>query len=329
MDQHTIKAILPNITVAIPTYNGAKRIPLVLECLKRQTQLENINWEIIVVDNNSQDNTAEVIKQYQTQWSTQVPLRYCFEPQQGAAFARQKAVKEARGALVGFLDDDNLPEENWLSEAISFSHKYPKAGAFSGRIYGQYETPPPDGFEKIKAFLAIRDHGCKPIKFQPERLNLPPAASLIVRRKAWLESSKQGPKLSGPSRLNGNAASFIGGEDYEALLYLHKAGWEIWYAPQLCTHHQIPATRLKKDYLLSLAKGCGLATYQLKCISSSPQKSKIVFIKILAGNLKRIILHWLKYRNRIDSELELSVAWEFYWGSFLSPFVNPSRDRSK
>lgn len=313
-----------DITVAIPTYNGAGRIGLVLEHLKAQVKATNLRWEVLVVDNNSQDNIVEVIKKYQSKWSSEIPLRYCFELRQGAAFARQKAIKEADSELIGFLDDDNLPEENWLSEAVSFSQNHPEAGAFSGRIYGQYESPPPEGFEKIKAFLAIRDHGPKIKEFEPENLNLPPGASLVVRKKAWTENVPKKPNLTG--KIPG---LFIQGDDYEPLIHIYQGNWKILYNPELKTHHQIPASRFEKQYLTKLSKGCGLATYQLKCINASPQKSLVLFFKILLGNLRRIVVHWLKYRNRIDSELDLSVFWEFYWGSFMSPFVNTGKGVAK
>ena len=54
-----------DITVAIPTYNGAERLPKILERLLTQTGVENLRWEIIIVNNNSSDNTAEVIQEYQ------------------------------------------------------------------------------------------------------------------------------------------------------------------------------------------------------------------------------------------------------------------------
>ncbi|MEM0981635.1 MAG: hormogonium polysaccharide biosynthesis glycosyltransferase HpsE [Cyanobacteria bacterium P01_H01_bin.58] len=323
MSESTNEPGLLDITVAIPTYNGASRLPQVLERLKAQTSAADIRWEILVVDNNSQDNTAEAVQQHQTQWPSAIPLRYCFESRQGAAFARQLAIREAQGALVGFLDDDNLPEPNWVAEAVAFSRQYPKAGAFSGRIYGAYETEPPEGFEKIKAFLAIRDHGPQVMSFAPLDLRLPPAASLIVRKQAWLESVPKEPTLTG--KLPG---LFIQGDDYEPMIYLHKANWEILYNPRLITHHQIPQQRFEKAYLLTLAKGCGLATYQLKCIRATPQEAMMVFMRTVGGNLRRLIMHGFKYRQRIWHELEPGMLWAFYWGSFLSPFVKIKRKSS-
>ncbi len=77
-----------DFTVAIPTYNGQSRLPELLERLRNQLYTEDFSWEIIVVDNNSNDNTAKVVQSYQENWSCPYPLKYCFEPQQGAAYAR-------------------------------------------------------------------------------------------------------------------------------------------------------------------------------------------------------------------------------------------------
>ena len=63
-----------NLTVAIPTYNGENRLPQVLDKLKEQVNTENINWEVIVIDNNSSDGTAKLVKEYQENWLQDDPL---------------------------------------------------------------------------------------------------------------------------------------------------------------------------------------------------------------------------------------------------------------
>ena len=92
-----------DFTVAIRTYNGAKSIPQVIEQLRSQIETEHINWEIIVVDNNSTDNTAQIIQEYKSTWKKTYPLKYYFEPKQGAAIARRRAMEEAQGELVAAI----------------------------------------------------------------------------------------------------------------------------------------------------------------------------------------------------------------------------------
>lgn len=303
-----------DFTVAIPTYNGAKRLPQLLDRLRSQTQIDSLAWEILIVDNNSRDETAAVVQALQADWSHPFPLRYCFEPEQGAAFARQRAVREAQGVWIGFLDDDNLPAPDWLASAVQFSQRSPQLGAFSGPIRGDFEVAPPANFEKIQGFLAIRDHGPEPMQFDAARLRLPPAASLVIRKQAWLEAVPARQKLTGklPGRL-------IQGDDYEPLLHLHRAGWQIWYNPGMQTFHQIPRQRLERAYLLELARGCGLATCQLRMISAASDRSKpIVLLKGLLGDLNRAGRHWLTYRHCLQTDLIPACEMSFHVGCVLS-----------
>jgi glycosyltransferase involved in cell wall biosynthesis len=304
-----------DITVAIPTYNGEKRLPIILEKLRSQTEINYLKWEIIIVDNNSNDNTAEVIQNYQNNWFNHYPLRYFRELEQGAAFARLRAVREAQGELIGFLDDDVLPAPDWVKEAVTFGKKHPQAGVWGGQIHGSYEVKPPENFKRIQSFLAIRERGEKSNLYEPENLSLPPAAAVVVRQKAWCDNVPNRPILGGkvPGLL-------VQGDDYEPLLYIHKAGWQIWYNPAMHTYHQIPHWRLEKDYLISLARGCGLCICQLRLLNAKTWQKPLIFIKIFLGNLRRLLKHLIQHKGQLQSDVIALVEMEFYWSSMLSPF---------
>lgn len=306
---------MTDFTIAIPTYNGAKRLPPLLERLRSQLQPESATWEIVVVDNNSTDETAQVVQTYQAQWSASFPLRYCFEPKQGLSFARQRAIQEAKGIWVGFLDDDNLPAQDWVVQAIVFGRANPQVGAFGGQIHGDFAVQPPANFSRIQSLLAIRERGEKPNRYQPELLSLPPGAALVVRRQAWCDCVPQHTALVG--RVNG---SMLAGEDYEVLLYLYKAGWEIWYCPTLHTYHQIPSHRLEKSYLLSLARGAGLSIFYLRLINVSRGQVPLLTVRMLLGNLGRILRHLSQYGTLVRTDLVAACELELMLGSLLSPF---------
>ncbi|MBD2103616.1 hormogonium polysaccharide biosynthesis glycosyltransferase HpsE [Leptolyngbya sp. FACHB-261] len=304
-----------DFTVAIPTYNGASRLPAILDRLKTQVQVDQIAWEIIIVDNNSKDDTAKVVQEYQANWPEAFPLKYYFEAEQGAAFARVRAVQEAQAELIGFIDDDNLPAPDWVSAAYSFGQEHPKAGAYGGQIHGDYEVAPPENFRRIQSFLAIRERGSKPHLYDPENLSLPPAAAVVVRKSVWYNHVPSRPKLSGKVR-----GSMVQGDDYEPLLYMYRAGWEIWYNPAMHTHHQIPHWRLERDYLMSLVRGSSLCICDLRMINAKSWQKPIVFTKILLGSTRRTLLHVLKYRGKIKTDLIAACEMEFFLGSLLSPF---------
>lgn len=306
-----------DFTVAIPTYNGANRLPLVLEKLRSQINTENISWEVIIVDNNSSDNTSKIVQDYQSRFSEFVSIRYLFEPQQGAAFARLKAIKEAKGTYIGFLDDDVLPDKNWIYAAYSFCQAHPQAGAVGGQIHGDFEVEPPPEYKRVYPFLSIREHGSKPRLFEPNKLNLPTTASLVVSKKVWNESFPEHLTLSGRV-----GSSMVASEDYELLLYIHKNGWEIWYNPNMESYHKIPAHRLERGYLLSLGRSCGLPTYFLLTINAKSWEKPILFVRTLLGNSRRIILHLIKYRGEVRTDLIPAFELEFFLGSLLSPFYS-------
>ncbi|MGK7872358.1 MAG: hormogonium polysaccharide biosynthesis glycosyltransferase HpsE [Xenococcaceae cyanobacterium] len=304
-----------NFTVAIPTYNGETRLPLVLDRLRSQVNTEQLSWEIIVVDNNSTDNTAQVVQENQANWHHAYPLKYCFEPEQGAAFARKRAVKEAQGELIGFLDDDNLPAPDWVAAAYLFAKEHPAAGAYGSQIHGAFEVEPPPNFERIKAFLAITERGSEPLLYNPKLKLLPPSAGLVVCKEAWLKCVPSRCILSG--RVPG---SMLTGEDLEVLAYIQQAGWEIWYNPRMEVEHKIPASRLTRDYLISFIEGIGLSRYVTRMIGVKPWLKPIFFLAYLVNDLRKIIFHLLKYGRAIKTDLVAACEMKLFVSSLISPF---------
>jgi len=82
------------------------------------------------------------------------PLRYVLEERQGKSYALQTAVEEARRTWVALLDDDNLPASDWVAALVHFGNKRPNAGAFGGRVHGQFEEDLPKSFGPVKPLLA-------------------------------------------------------------------------------------------------------------------------------------------------------------------------------
>ena len=304
-----------DFTIAIPTYNGAKRLPQVLDKLRSQTDVESISWEVIVVDNNSTDNTAELVKEYQQNWLSNVPLRYCFEAEQGAAFARKRAIRESAATLVGFLDDDNIPAPNWVAAACKFAREHPKAGAYGSQIHGDFEAEPPPNFDRIKPFLAITERGSEPLLYNPKNKLLPPSAGLVVRREAWLACVPERCILSG--RIPG---SMLTGEDLEVLSYIQQSQWEIWYNPAMELDHQIPWHRLEREYLIPFMRGIGLSRYVTRMAGVKAHIKPILFAAYMVNDLRKLFLHLLKYGGSVQGDLVVACERELLIGSFKSPW---------
>lgn len=309
-----------DFTVAIPTYNGEERLPQVLDRLLAQVSVESLRWEVIVVDNNSSDGTARLIERYQTHWPSAFPLTYCLETEQGAAFARQRAVEAAQGTLIGFLDDDNLPAPHWVAAAHAFAQAHPTVGAFGGQVLGDFEVPPPANFERIAPFLALVERGSTPHRYEPSKKILPPGAGLVVRRQTWQQAV--------PKRLvlnNKGKAAGLASEDLETLLHIQRAGWEIWHNPEMRIYHQIPRWRLERDYLMTLLRCVGLSRHRIRMLSIKTWQRPLAFPAYLANDLRRMILHFLKYRKVLKSDAIAASELELHRSSLVSPFFLWSR----
>lgn len=323
---------MPDFSVVICTYNGENKLPQVLEKLKEASTAwsEDLSptdrafqWEIIVVDNNSSDRTASVVQQFQVDWHSNastggsknissVPLRYCFEPRQGLAFARRRAIQETQSPLIGFLDDDTLPAADWVSAAVRFGWQYPDAGAYGSSIQGLYEVSPPKGFERIACCLAIIDRGAIPFQYASDRGVLPAGAGMVIRRQAWLEQVPAMPQLTGVSANSLRAK----GEDVETLSYIRRS-WPIWHNPAMKLQHIIPKERLEPGYLRRLYWRIGISRYPLRRLNYRAWQWPSMVALYFVSDLKKLL--WkLALTRQIGSVERCEFA--LLLGSLLSPF---------
>ncbi|NJL86171.1 MAG: glycosyltransferase family 2 protein [Leptolyngbyaceae cyanobacterium SM1_1_3] len=304
-----------DFSVVICTYNGASRLPRVLERLRSQYCTDPISWEILIVDNNSSDATALVVQSYQQQpWDIQ--LRYLFEPQQGLAYARRCAVRVAQGKWIGFLDDDTLPALNWLASAYRFSQQHPEAGAFGGRICGWFEAPPPLNFERIASCLAVIDRGEFAFAYSAGRGVLPAGAGMVINTAAWRQCVAAQPWLAG---VRGTSLASKG-EDVETLSYIRQAGYPIWYNPQMQLLHHIAPERLQSEYLMRMFRGIGLSRYPLRMLGRRSWQRPLLLLLHGLNDARRLGQHLLRRRQSLhQQDLVSQCELMLYWSSLVSP----------
>src|SRR6185437_3196683 len=129
------------ISVVVCTYNGAARLPQTLAHLAAQENTGAVAWEVLVVDNASTDDTAEVARRC---WPADAPtpLRVVDEPRIGLSSARIRGFSEARYEIVSFIDDDNWVANDWISRVSETMSADSKLGAFNGLSYPVCEIEP-------------------------------------------------------------------------------------------------------------------------------------------------------------------------------------------
>jgi glycosyltransferase involved in cell wall biosynthesis len=246
----------PPTSVVIPTFNGAMRLPHVLAALVAQTAPDR-SFEVIVVDNASTDATSLVAREdpaVAQLGARGVAVRVIAEPRQGLTFARIAGVAAARSDAVCFLDDDNLPDPDYLENGIA-AFADPSLGLAISRVRPRWETVPPPSVLRRRHLLAINDYlGDEPVDYGASATPAPTiGAGLWVRRSAFLKAVPwERPELLMPDRVG---QRLVSGGDIELGVLIGKAGYRRIYAPTLRLVHEIPGRRFETSYLRSLIDG--------------------------------------------------------------------------
>ncbi len=236
------------VSVVICTYNGAARLPATLAHLAAQKGGDGLEWEVIVVDNASTDDTAEVARRC---WPPDAPalLRIVHEPRSGLANARVRGFAEARHEIVSFVDDDTWVADDWISIVSEVMSKSPGLGALGSLAYPACEIQAPPWFERFKINYAIlTDDNLSVIGEPPVALF---GAGLSVRRTAWRQLVRDNFSFGG---LGMTGSKLGGGEDNELTCSLREAGWELRVDPRLRIEHFLPSNRLNWPYLRRLVR---------------------------------------------------------------------------
>jgi len=233
------------ISVIVCTYNRSQSLRKTLGSLARLLTPAGMAWELIVVDNNSTDDTAEVVKTFAAASSFNV--RYVFEISQGLSHARNAGIRAARGEVFAFTDDDVTVDPHWLCELRNTFDQFACIG-IGGRIVPVWTTPKPswlevDGPHSLYSGTVISfDHGDEPCELSTS----PVVGANMAFKKVVFE--KYGVFRTDLGR-RGNDSMI--GEESEFCTRLLRAGEKLVYAPRALVHHPVPKTRLKKSHFES------------------------------------------------------------------------------
>ncbi len=235
------------------------RLQQTLDGLKSQ-DLDKALWEIIIIDNNSNNNFAE-----QLELSWHPSARIVTEPKQGLTHARLKGFAEAKGNVIIMIDDDNVAEPNYLSEVKRIFESDSELGAIGGKSLPIFEAPAPDWLQEFYGNLALRDPGEEIItsKWESRYPEYSPlGAGMALRRealRAYTDKATAGESLI--SDRSGGSLTSSG--DNDIVIEVLKSWWSVGYFPSLVIHHIIPKERLQVDYLARLINNTSKSWVQL------------------------------------------------------------------
>ena len=242
------------LTAIICTYNRAKYIGGLLESVAKN-DLAKSAYEIVLVDNNCTDNTREICEAF-AKAHKDVQFRYVLEPEQGLSAARNKGIKEAKGDVIVYIDDDALVDTDYLRTYAEWFETHPETMACGGPIEPLYETKEPSWMTPYtKALLtAWMNYGDKVREYPKGRY--PGGGNAAYRKEVF---DKVGLFNTALGRKGGN---LMGSEEKDIFDKMHSLGMQVLYLPTPILHHIIPQAKLEPDYFNRLTTQIGISERQ-------------------------------------------------------------------
>jgi glucosyl-dolichyl phosphate glucuronosyltransferase len=231
------------ITVVLCTYNRCRSLAKALASVAASELPPSVEWEVLVVDNNSHDQTREVVESFCRQYPGR--FRYVLEGEQGKSHALNTGIREARGQILAFMDDDVTVEPKWLRNLTRGISNGEWVGA-GGRILPAEKLVPP-------RWLALEGrYGMGGVLFAhfdlgdlAGELDRPPYGTNMAFRKGVF-------RKYGPFRidLGPSPGQEIRNDDAEFGRRLMAAGEHLRYEPSAVVYHEIPRNRISKKFFL-------------------------------------------------------------------------------
>lgn len=230
------------VSAVVCTYNRLDCLRKAIQSLVAQT-LPKDQYEIIIVDNGSTDNTKQVVLQ---DYSYVPNLRYLYEPIIGVSMARNTGWRKAKGEIVAQLDDDMVADTEWLKMILRvFDDVQPTPVCVGGKVKPLWEISKPDWLpQSLWGYLSLLDMGDEPHWCDCPREWLV-GCNIAYARKFLVEAG--GFNV----RLGRKGLSLAGaGEEVELFRKIKQRGEKLYYEPRAIAYHFIPKERLRKRWFI-------------------------------------------------------------------------------
>ena len=265
-------------SIAICTYNRAELLRTTLRSLEQVVGIDAADVEVVIVDNNSTDDTPQVLLHP----TGRLRLIVVQESQQGHCFARNRAVAQAQGEVILWTDDDVQFDRHWLAEYRQVIQEDHASSFWGGPIQPKFLDPAPkwiqENWKRLGGCFAARDLGPTPRVLDAE--HLPYGANFAVRR----DLCQQFPFDIQLGR-KGNAV--VGEDERDFLLRLLQQGHAGRWVPTAKIEHLIPKSRATLQYVAQYFAGqARVQAYR----GQQPTMTKREFAQAVSH-------HWLRWHG--------------------------------
>lgn len=231
-----------DVSVILCTYNRCESLAKTLESLAIMEMPSHLQWQVLVVNNNSSDETATVVEQFRQRFPGR--FTYLFEPSQGKSFALNTGIRASGGRVLAFIDDDVVAAPGWL-ENITGDILAGRCSGTGGKILLDPDFTPPEwlpveGPFSLAGMLAVFDLGT-----ESRPLDRPPFGTNMAFLRAMFDKYGLFRTDMGPA-----PGSEIRNEDVEFCRRLMNGGEVLQYEPDAVVYHAVPARRRTQEYFL-------------------------------------------------------------------------------
>ena len=239
-----------------------------------------IDHELLLLDNNSTDKTREIGLGFAAQYPW---IRYINEPIQGHPHTKNRGVRESRGEIVAFLDDDVFLSPDWLTALASSFERHPDVACIGGRVVPHFEAERPKWLEDgMLIIYGITEFGEKEREIRPPEV--PIGCNMAFRREVFEQIGDF------PTSLGRKPGNLLSNDENYFLLCAAKAGLKTLYSPEAQVHHRIPPFRMTRNFVLRRWYWQGISEIAMKQIGEDPLSRGALAkqaIKTFLGLLRR------------------------------------------
>lgn len=251
------------------TYNRDKYIGQTLQSVCDQKYPDN-NYEIIVIDNNSTDNTASICEEFRAEYPNK-NFRYFKEMNQGLSFALNRGIKEAQGEYLIFVDDDETIIPEHLERLNNHLRTYPEAVLCGTPVIPVYEIPEPKWMSRFTQRLigGYFDQG-KEVKIL-EAKNYPGTGHTIIKKELYERYGNYNTELGR------KGTSLIGAEDKDMFNRLKNNNIVCYYLPDIPIYHHIPPNKMTDEFFHKLTYSIGKSErIRTKAVSEKEFRNRLL-----------------------------------------------------
>lgn len=287
----------PRISLIVPSYNRSQYLKKSLPTFINQS-IHSSLYEILIIDNNSNDNTRAVV--YDAMNEARVQWRYVFEERQGLHYARNRGILESSGDIIVFGDDDIEATENWLKYILREYDSNERAGIVGGKVLPRWVGNPPEwiydyGDAKIHGVFAYLDKGDSRKSIDDAMLF---GCNFSIRKKLAIEIGGSPPDTF-PKKLK----HLSGMGETEMLMRVAGMGYDIIYLPEAIVFHHADAGRATLEYFIDRYERWAVERvyHNFRYDNTTGGKYR-VFIGVVIDALKKIINAKKLGKNKINPE---------------------------